>query len=53
MPEKIDEFLPIKEAKPEAKEVFKKVVRLEMDNMHRENPALEDTVINMIRDIIK
>jgi hypothetical protein len=53
MPEEIDEFLPIKETTPEAKEVFKKVVHLEMENMHRENPSLEDDVINLIRDIIK
>jgi len=53
MPEEIDEFLPIKEASPEAIEVFKKVVRLEIDNLHRENPALEDEVINLIRDTIK
>ena len=53
MAEEIDEFLPIKEATPEAKEVFKKVVRLEMDNMHRENPDLTDEVINLIQDTIK
>ena len=53
MPEEIDEFLPIKEASPEAIEVFKKVVPLEIDNLHRENPALEDEVINLIRDTIK
>ena len=53
MTEEIDEFLPIKEASPEAKEVFKKTARLEMDNMHRENPDLTDDVINIIRDTIK
>lgn len=53
MAEEIDEFQPVKDAPPEAKEVFKKVVRLEMDNMHRENPDLTDEVINLIRDAIK
>jgi hypothetical protein len=53
MAEEIDEFLPIKETTEEAKKVFKHVVRLEMDNMHRENPDLTDEVINLIRDTIK
>lgn len=53
MAEEIDEFQPVKESPSEAKDVFKKVVRLEMDNMHRENPDLTDDVINLIRDTVK
>jgi len=53
MPEEIDEYLPIKETTVEAKQVFKRVVLLERDHLHRENPPLEEDVINIIRDIIK
>lgn len=53
MPEEIDEFLPMKEASEEAKKVFKKVIDLEKDNLHRDNPPLEEDVINIVRDIIK
>lgn len=53
MAEEIDEFKPIKESSDEAKQVFKRVVLLERDHLHRENPPLEDEVINIIRDVIK
>jgi hypothetical protein len=53
MAEEIDEFKPIRESSAEAKEIFKRVVLLERDEMHRENPPLEDNVINIIRDVVK
>ena len=53
MPEEIDEFKPMKEASKEARAIFKKVVALEMENMHRESPPLEDQVINLVRDTIQ
>ena len=53
MTEIIDELKPIKEASDEAKQVFKRVVQLEYEELYRENPPLEEEVINIIRDAIK
>jgi hypothetical protein len=53
MAEEIDEFKPIKKSSDEAKQVFKRVVLLERDELYRENPNLKDQVINIIRDVVK
>ena len=53
MPEEIDEFKPIKEASEDAKVLFKRVCELERDNLHRENPQIDDDMINLIRDAIQ
>jgi len=49
----IDEWAPLKEASKPAKEIFKKVVELELHNLHRENPPLEEEVINIVKVVIK
>jgi hypothetical protein len=53
MPDEIDEFKPIKEASDDAKTLFKRICELERENLHRENPQIDDDVINLIRDSIK
>lgn len=53
MPEEIDEFKPIKESSEDAKTLFKRVCELERDNLHRENPQIDDDMINLIRDAIQ
>ena len=53
MAEEIDEFKPIKEASDDAKELFKSICELERENLHRENPQIDDVVINIIRSLVK
>ncbi|MFT3868437.1 MAG: hypothetical protein QM715_08060 [Nibricoccus sp.] len=53
MPDEIDEFKPIKEASEDAKTLFKRVCELERDNLHRENPQIDDAIVNLIRDLIQ
>jgi hypothetical protein len=53
MPEDIDEFKPIKDASDDAKALFKSICELERDNLHRENPQIDDVVINLIRSLVK
>jgi hypothetical protein len=53
MSESIDEFKPIKEASNEAKALFKNLCALERENLHRENPQIDDMVINLVRSLVK
>lgn len=53
MPDEIDEFKPIKDASEEARTLFKRACELERDNLHRENPQIDDDMINLIRDVIQ
>jgi hypothetical protein len=52
MPEK-DEFKPIKDSIPTVKDIFKKVVKLEKDNLYHPNPNLDEEVIKIVKNIIK